>query len=271
MSAPTSPSDSADVATRRRRRWWAWLTAVVSSSPAGPGTAALIDAHDRARCASVFPSAAARPTSAMIACTSTSEVTNASDRAWLNPSATRSRIERVAGASSDGRRCAQRLARVVPRRAPTSPGRPASRCSCGCRPRGRRRVIAAGSTLIFELLASSCGRRRRARTAALRRGGCRSAARSSSCTNGDCSASPERGASERAGPLPSALGGDDAELEQAVVGRARPRTRSMPPRTVPTLPTSTQLASPSNHCSPSTSDARAERAPPARFLAPVQT
>ena len=69
---------------------YAWKTALVSALPAGPGTASMM-VRTMVALRSVSPSAAAIPTSRITPCTSSSDVTNASERAWLNPSAARKR------------------------------------------------------------------------------------------------------------------------------------------------------------------------------------
>ena len=68
----------------------AWATAPVSSSPAGPGTAfsIMLTMPDEMR---LSPKAIARPTRAMVACTSSRPTRKANERAWVKPSARRIR------------------------------------------------------------------------------------------------------------------------------------------------------------------------------------
>ena len=85
----------------------------------------------------------------------------------------------------------------------------------------------------------------------LARSGRRSCGPARSRTNGDDRRFAGRGARERPRPLPHALGGDDADARGGRRRAGRRGTRRRPPITLPTLATSTQLALPSNHLSPS--------------------
>ena len=201
-----------------------------------------------------FPSAAARPTRAMIACTSTSAATNASERAWLKPSADRRRWKasriRLRRPSVE-----QRLARVVAGQLPRLGNR---RCGAHALLRCRfgdadadRRPVRRGPSGAW----SSRGRRRRARTASTCPCGRRTSSPLVVCTNGDFSAFPSavRLSARVHCSIPSAVTTPSSRRPSSGLASSK---ASMPPRIVPTLPTSTQLASPSNHVVPSTRIAR---------------
>ena len=150
----------------------------------------------------------------MIACTSTSDVAYASDRAWLKPSATRSRMN--ASRSSWRRPVSPSVSRASsPVSSQVSGTGVAVLIGCGRRDADRHR---AGLHLDARAASPSCGRRRRARTAILRSKRMSNLRASAVCTNGDARPLPTAVRASVARPLPAALGGDDADLEQAVVG-----------------------------------------------------
>ena len=140
---------------------FAWSTACVRKSPAGPGAALRIASTTTLRIPRP-PNAAANPTMTIRPCTSTSDVTKARERAWLVPSASRSRMN-----APLRRRMRPVVASVFRASSPVSShvsGTP-PRCSRqlqatiaegdrhGCR--GTRTVIASGSMLTFRVFVAS--------------------------------------------------------------------------------------------------------------------
>ncbi len=203
-----------------RRPSRACSTASVRSCPAGAGTALWIAADDLAAHPPGSRTRPRSPTSAMSPWTSTSDVTNASERAWLKPSAARSLTNESLSS------CTRPVSRSVLRA--SSPGElpglgnPGGRAHAPLRrnadlDRGRLDLdlelldlLAVAAVELVQDLAVELD--------------ARPIVAFVTWTNGDVLDVPTAVRAIVRSPLEEAVGGHDAELEQAVVGTSHPRT-----------------------------------------------